>query len=182
MIYLRRLHYKTRPTATGFPFSIPVLKSLDTIEFDNPVTIFVGENGSGKSTLIEAIAIGMDAIAVGSDRVDADPSLDAVRGLASQLRYVKNRKPKRGFFFRAEDFFGFVKRIKSEVQDLKALESEYEQRFSGYAKMITTGMARAQHSELRKRYGDDADAFSHGESFLNLFESRLQAQDLYLLD
>ena len=37
--------------------SIPAISSLDSLEFREPITFFVGENGSGKSTLIEAIAV-----------------------------------------------------------------------------------------------------------------------------
>ena len=36
---------------------IPALEGLEALEFDAPVTCFVGENGSGKSTLLEAMAI-----------------------------------------------------------------------------------------------------------------------------
>lgn len=39
-----------------YPFSIPTIRNLDTLEFIKNVTFFVGENGSGKSTLLEAIA------------------------------------------------------------------------------------------------------------------------------
>jgi predicted ATPase len=37
--------------------SVPAIRSADSIAFQKPVTMFIGENGSGKSTLIEAIAI-----------------------------------------------------------------------------------------------------------------------------
>ena len=37
--------------------SIPALSGVEEIEFDHPVTFFVGENGTGKSTLLEAIAV-----------------------------------------------------------------------------------------------------------------------------
>ena len=41
---------------SNYPFSIPAIKELDSLEFTSNVTFFVGENGSGKSTLLEAIA------------------------------------------------------------------------------------------------------------------------------
>ena len=41
----------------AFPYSIPAIRALATLDFASPVTFFVGENGSGKSTLLEAIAI-----------------------------------------------------------------------------------------------------------------------------
>ncbi len=184
MIFLRAIETKDASIKRddSFPFNIPIVSNFKNIKFDSPVCIFVGENGSGKSTIIEALAIGMNAISVGSDQLDSDPSLDNVRKLASHFRFIRNRRPKRGFFFRAEDFFGFIKRVKSEVQDLRDLESEYEEKFSGYARMLAAGVAKGQHRALRNRYGEDADGYSHGESFLQLFESRLVPEGLYLLD
>lgn len=40
-----------------YPFSVPAVRLLDTLEFHPRVTFLVGENGTGKSTLIEAIAV-----------------------------------------------------------------------------------------------------------------------------
>lgn len=40
----------------GYPFALPLIKRMDSIEISSNVTFFVGENGSGKSTLLEAIA------------------------------------------------------------------------------------------------------------------------------
>src|SRR6187402_3606139 len=44
------------PNFKEYPFSIPAIGSLETLELHPKVTYFVGENGSGKSTLLEAIA------------------------------------------------------------------------------------------------------------------------------
>jgi hypothetical protein len=41
----------------AYPFSIPAVRHLKTLEFHPKVTFFVGENGTGKSTLIEGIAV-----------------------------------------------------------------------------------------------------------------------------
>ncbi len=182
MIFLRSINKKPRDIDGQFPFTLPIFQNFDSIHFKSPVVFFVGENGSGKSTLIEAIAYGMNAVAVGSENLETDNSLQHIRTFSSHLRFVKNRRPRRGFFFRAEDFFGFIKRVKTEVKEFKELESEYKGRFTGYGKLLATGMANNQHSALRSRYGDDPDAFSHGESFLNLFKSRLVPEGLYILD
>ena len=40
-----------------YPFNIPAIASIVTLDLDWPVTFLVGENGSGKSTLLEAIAV-----------------------------------------------------------------------------------------------------------------------------
>ena len=43
--------------------------------------------------------------------MDADVTLGAQRELAGALRPVCSRKTPRGFLLRAEDFFGFTKRL-----------------------------------------------------------------------
>ncbi len=165
-----------------FPYNIPSIGSFRSLAFKTPITIFSGENGTGKSTLIEAMAIGMNAVAIGSENLDTDKSLDKIRKFSGNLRFVKNRIPKRSFFFRAEDFFGFIKKVKTELRDYKELRAEYEDEYTGYAKMLTTGMAEGQYAALKSRYGEDPDAFSHGESFINLFQSRMIGGGLYFLD
>ena len=41
----------------SYPFSLPAVRMLESLELHPSVTFFVGENGSGKSTLLEAIAV-----------------------------------------------------------------------------------------------------------------------------
>jgi predicted ATPase len=36
--------------------------------------------------------------------------------------------------------------------------------------------------DMRSRYGEGLDTYSHGESFLTLFQSRFVPNGLYLLD
>ncbi len=67
MIHLKSIVAKKVFPREPFPFTLPIVRSLDCLEFVSPVTYFVGENGSGKSTLLEAIACAAGAIAVGSD-------------------------------------------------------------------------------------------------------------------
>ena len=43
-------------------------------------------------------------------------------------------------------------------------------------------MAHAQRDALKARYGEDPFAKSHGELFLELFQTRINAPGLYLLD
>lgn len=182
MIFLRSIQRKTTDSVGQFPFDLPVFSDFEQLQFESPVTFFVGENGSGKSTLIEAIAHGMNTVAVGSESLETDESLQHIRFFSSRLRFIRNKKPRRGFFFRAEDFFGFIKKVKAEISEYKEMESDFGDRLEGYGRLLATGMARGQHSALRSRYGEDPDAFSHGESFLNLFESRLVPEGLYILD
>lgn len=50
------LNRKNIPSFDSYPFSLPIIKSLDKIIFHPKVTFLVGENGTGKSTILEAIA------------------------------------------------------------------------------------------------------------------------------
>ena len=187
MIHLREISRNHNPTKTEakFPFNVPVIESLDSLEVNAEVTFFVGENGSGKSTLLEAIACAVGSISVGSESVSLDPTLEEVRQLANTFKLTWNKKTRRGFFLRAEDFFGYAKRIsqlRSEFQDeLHEINERYKGRSElakGLAKMP---FAREIH-ELEKKYGQGLDTKSHGESFLTLFQSRFVPGGLYLLD
>ncbi|MCL6518143.1 AAA family ATPase, partial [Alicyclobacillus sp.] len=170
--------------AREYPFGLPLVRTLDAIEFTAPVTLLVGENGSGKSTLLEAIAAAADAITVGSDGVEADPDLQPARRLAQHLRLVWSRRTRRGFFMRAEDFLGYVRRLQALREALARDADEMSARYAGrglaekLARMPMAGSLAA----MRDRYGEGLEARSHGESFLDLFQARLQPGGLYLLD
>jgi predicted ATPase len=149
------------------------------------VTFFVGANGSGKSTLIEGIAGAVGLPALGAHEVDRDETLVSQRRLGRALRLTWARRTHRGFFLRAEDFFGFARRVASMRHELRRrideLDLEYQDR-SAYAKGLAEGPLRSSLGELEQRYGAGVDARSHGESFLALFESRFVPGGLYLLD
>ena len=187
MIHLKavRLDRSARSLPDAFPFNITALASFERLEFTAPLTFFVGENGSGKSTLLEAIALAAGAIAAGSDNVERDQSLNPVRQLAKRLRLAWTKRTHKGFFLRAEDFFGYARRLaqmrESLEADLRAVDEEYigrSEKARGLAKLAS---ARELHA-LRERYGKDLDNYSHGESFLKFFQARFIPNGLYLLD
>ena len=183
--FLREVVRQAGGDDSTFPFSVPVIRTLERLEFPGAVTFFVGENGSGKSTLLEGIATAAKLPAVGSADLGDDATLGAQRSLGRALRLVWNRRAGRGFFLRAEDFFGFAKRISAMrvefQQRIADLELEYADR-SAWAKGLAMGPPRASLAELERRYGVDLDANSHGQSFLRLFQSRFVPGGLYLLD
>ena len=142
MIHLRSISLKPGAKKTdAFPFNLPLIKTFRPIEFHSPVTFLVGENGSGKSTLLEAIAAGIGLIAVGAEDLPQDRTLAHARQLGEQLRYIWQKKTRRGFFLRAEDFFNFAKRIKRMTEELEELAASYEQEFTGYALGLAKGTA-----------------------------------------
>jgi predicted ATPase len=175
MLHLRSVSKKkVSKNIDTFPFNIPLIKKFKEVKFRQPVTFFVGENGSGKSTLLEAIAAGVGSIAVGGEDIQQDKTLSHARRLSEQLKFVWNQKTTRGFFLRAEDFFSFAKRTNQMTQELEEIASEYE----GLAKRAIL----KEKADLVKRYGDNLDDNSHGESFLKLFQARFVPGGLYLLD
>ena len=187
MIHLAAVELKRVPdgAADRFPFSVPAVRALPELRFTSPVTFFVGENGSGKSTVLEGIAAAAGLPAVGSDDVPRDRTLDAQRQLGRALRLAWPHRTHRGFFLRAEDFFGFARRLsqmRTELQQrLAEVDEEYKDR-SAYARGLAAGPARGSLGDMERRYGADLDANSHGQSFLKLFGSRLVPGGLYLLD
>jgi len=91
----------------SYPFSIPAVRDLGALKFHPDVTFFVGENGAGKSTVLEAIAIAMGFGAEGGTRnVQFNTTEKSVSDLHAFLKVVKSfRRPKDGYFLRAESFF-----------------------------------------------------------------------------
>jgi predicted ATPase len=186
MIHLRSVTIEAAPAVrSAFPFTVPALATLEALAFSTPVTFLVGENGSGKSTFLEALAWAVESVAAGSAPLERDPTLEAVRPLARALRPVWSRRTRRGFFLRAEDFFGWVKRTNAERA---ALEREAARVRAESAHLPAGELDRilspytGSASALTSRYGADADARSHGEQFLAFFATRVVPDGLYLLD
>ena len=182
MIYLRSVRLKHRhQLGDGYPFDLPLVQELDELTFRAPVTFFVGENGTGKSTILEAIAAGVGSITVGGADIGADETLAPVRRLAKHLTLSWERRTHRGFFLRAEDFFNYAKRTSRLVGELNELADEVSRDRRGDWERAR-GMILAERAALVRRYGENPDARSHGESFLHLFGSRFVPGGLYLID
>jgi predicted ATPase len=185
VIHLREVRLARARERGGFPFELPAVRSFPGLRFEAPVTLFVGENGSGKSTLLEAMAIAARAITAGSADAADDPTLDGVRALARAMSLSWATRTHRGFFLRAEDFFGFAKRmatLRSELQaGLAAVDEEYAGR-PGLAHDLARTPYLRELGELERRYGEGLDSQSHGESFLRFFGARLVPGGTYFLD
>lgn len=185
MPHLRAIHLPQPAPAGTYPFNIPALQALDNLTLTTPVTFFVGENGSGKSTLLEAIGIAAGLPTAGSEGTAHDPTLAAVRPLADRLKLVWNRRTRRGFFLRAEDFFGYVKQLahmRAELErDLAATKEAYKDRSELAQGLARMPLARELHA-LQNQYDRDLNTFSHGESFLEFFQARVVPNGLYILD
>jgi len=183
--YLKAIrHRPALAEQTGFPFDLPIVGALEDFFLATPVTFLVGENGCGKSTLLEAMAAGMRAVAAGASDLSRDPTLKPARALAANLRFSKGPRPPRTLFFRAEDAFGFTRRVTDDIAELDDLQKSFKAEFTegSYAQMLAMGVASGQRAALVSAYGEDPDAKSHGENFLDVLKFRIRSPGLYFLD
>ena len=141
------------PDFGAYPFTIPAVRGLTDLPLAQGVTLFAGENGSGKSTLIEAIAVAAGFNPEGGSRHMTVSTRPSHSDLHRYLRLVRGtRRPKTGYFLRAESFFNVATYIE---QIPEAVESHG---------------GRPLHEQ------------SHGESFLSLIRHRFGPNGLYILD
>lgn len=139
-----------------YPYSIPAIRTLDKLDLDPRITFLIGENGSGKSTLIEAVAVAMRFNAEGGSKNFSFSTHRSESSLHSKLRILKGwRRPRDGFFLRAESYYNVATKIE-----------EYD----------------ADGPPLSVSYGGKPHEMSHGESFLALANNRFGDNGLYILD
>ncbi|MEU8241008.1 AAA family ATPase [Actinoplanes missouriensis] len=108
----------------GHPFDLPVVRALRDgggLRFRTPVTLLAGDNGSGKSTLIEAIAVAAGFNAEGGTTAFrfATRATESSLGEHLTLSRVAGRKPRTGFFLRAESFYN----VATEIEQLGVVGS-----------------------------------------------------------
>ena len=139
-----------------YPFSVPAIRELYTLDLHPKVTFLVGENGVGKSTLIEAIAVAAGFNAEGGSKNFNFVTHDNVSELHQVLRLVRGmQREKDGYFLRAESLYN----VASEIERLD------------------------EDQGLMRSYGGRSlHAQSHGESFMALALNRFRGQGLYILD
>lgn len=150
--FLRSVQLRHDAPAVEYPFDLPAVRDLDLKL--GPVTVLVGDNGSGKSTLIEAVAVAAGFNAEGGSANLRFETYATHSDLHRHLELRWRRRPRWGWFLRAETFYGMASQI--------ALDDD-----------PATGVA-AMFPNLHDR--------SHGQSFLTLIESRFAGPGLYLMD
>lgn len=157
--YLRRVELTGVPERRCYWKELPAVQSLweSPLLLEQPVTFLVGENGTGKSTLLEAIAVAAGFNPEGGTRNFSFSSRETHSELYEYLRLVRGyRRPRDGFFLRAESFYN----VASNIDDLN-------QRVPG---LLSSYGGVSLHEQ------------SHGESFLALVLNRFGGDGLYLLD
>lgn len=180
LLRIARKTPESPPGEAAFPFCVPAIRTLPTLDMTASVTLFVGENGSGKSTLLEGIACAAELPSLGRSDLDVDDTLAAQRALASALRLSWAYRSREGFFLRSEDFFGHLR--SRARNDARCLREKLE--LDGIMTEISTDGPAGMHPDEQgaARFISDYDSRSHGESFIDLFNRRLYPNGLYLLD
>jgi predicted ATPase len=164
---------------------VPAVAALGQtpLAFEAPVTFLVGENGAGKSAILEGLACAVGSVAIAGEDPARDPTLAPARALGKRLRLTWSARTRRGFFLRAEDFFGYAKYVaalRADLErDLAALDAEPGP--ETYGRRLARGAFRGQLGQLNQT-DRVVNASSHGESFLQLFQRRFVPRGLYLLD
>ena len=145
------------PTTDHYPFNLELFQKSQSIQFNTPVTFFVGENGSGKSTLLEAITRKCGIYiwqGMQRPRFNASPY---EKGLYKTIEIEwTNGKKVPGSFFGSQIFNNFAQ-ILDEWLTMDPGLVEY---FGGNSLVSQ----------------------SHGQSLMAFFNSRLKIKGLYLLD
>jgi predicted ATPase len=148
------------PSLSEYPFSIPAIGNLHSLDFEQPVTFFIGENGSGKSTLLEAIAVGCGLNPEGGSRNFRFSTRASHSGLKDYLRLTRSvRRVRDSYFLRAESYFN----VATEIEAL-----DREPAFG--PPIIESYGGKSLHEQ------------SHGESFFALLMNRLRGDGLYIFD
>lgn len=148
------------PSFSEYPFSLPVLRNLQNLTFHPEVTFIIGENGTGKSSLLEAIAAAWGFNPEGGTRNFNFSTRSSHSELYKYIRLAKSfRRPKDGFFLRAESFYNVASNI-DELDEEPALAPPIKNSYGG----------KSLHHQ------------SHGESFFSLMVNRFSGNGLYILD
>lgn len=154
-----RLERDKVPSFDAYPFALAAVRNLHSLVPHPAVTFLVGENGSGKSTLLEAIATICGFNPEGGTRnfnFATRPSHSPLHQYLTPVRGM--RRPKDGFFLRAESMFNVATAIEN-------LDKE-----PGGPPIINSYGGVSLHEQ------------SHGESFFAVFMERFGGNGLYLLD
>lgn len=154
------LRHDKVPNFIDYPYCLPVIRNLSTIELHPKVTFIVGENGTGKSTLLEAIAVASGFNPEGGTKNFNFATRESHSPLHDCLHLHRGiKRPKDGFFLRAESYFN----VATEIERLDSEPAIGPPIINSYG-------GRSLHEQ------------SHGESFFALVTERFGGHGLYILD
>lgn len=112
-LYIKSVNIEyTKIPKDDYISKLDVVKNIKKLEFNKPVTFFVGENGLGKSTLIEAIAIKWGFNAEGGSKNFNFCTKRTESNLNKYINLVRGPyRPRDGYFVRAESLYNVATNI-----------------------------------------------------------------------
>lgn len=176
-VKLRSVSLPKRPDKKEYPF-IPLIRGMEVLPFENPVTFIVGENGSGKTTFMDIVSALTGAQRIGDIRENSLKDEDI-----AMFKTISMGRDIRPFYFKAEDFtlyLDFIRGVKKE--SLEEIDRIEETDRTPYSKSLMKLPHRSSLHALDTLYEHDILERSHGERFLDFFQGRLRSDNLYLLD
>lgn len=185
MIYIKGMAKLPVSFDDSYPLSAPVIKNLDRLPLNSPITLLAGDNGSGKTTLMETLARKLNAVRIDGELAGASPKVSAFASVDAALRIEVARHPSRCFYFHAEGFVRYLDslhRMRARAQeDLLDVERDYQGR-SALAKEFASMPHQRSLAEIKRLYANDITCRSHGEGHLDFYGARFQQGGLFLLD
>lgn len=159
--FVRHVRLEEGADTGRYPFTLPVVADLARrggLDLSAPVTFLVGENGTGKSTLVEGMAVAAGFNPEGGSQAFRFATRASESSFGDHLILRWGRKPRTGFFLRAESYYNVASEIERLDQD------------PGSPPLLPAYGGVSPHER------------SHGESFLDLVVHRFGPGGLYLLD
>lgn len=183
-------------SGSGYPFGIFPEKRFEQINFDSSVVIFCGENGSGKSTLLNVIA---DVLKINRPTpYNKAPNYD---NFISLCRAHIKLKPEDTKILSSDGVFDFLLDVRAVNEGAessrRAVYETYKEEKRRLSDQGYTMKSLGDYEELKKaneirrtslpeytrrRVSRDIVMHSNGESALDIFESAIKENALYLLD
>ncbi len=105
------------------------MRELEKVAFGQ-VTFLVGDNGAGKSTIMEAVAVCAGFNAEGGSRNLRFDTFATHSALSDELELVWRRRPRWGWFLRAETFYGMATHIATD-SDLQGTFPDFHEESHG---------------------------------------------------
>lgn len=180
MPYLSSININTERTHP-FPYDIPAIKYAKNIDLSNRVTFLVGENGTGKSTLLETIACRLQVPHIDGSGYSKN-SFDAAKTLLPHLELTWQIERSVGFFFRAEDFGDYLNSVHRVGTTLEYQMGDLDELVPKHIIEEMKESANYQLRQMRRNYGQELNAFSHGEAYLHIMNEMINTRGIYLLD
>lgn len=179
MSYLVGAELRDDAPSSRYPYSLAAVRALAELDFA-PVTILVGANGSGKSTLVEALAVAADFNAEGGSRNLMFETNPTHSELAEHISLRWEKRPKWGWFLRAETFYGMATHIERD-EWLRPTFADLHRRSHGESflaiideKMTSNGLFFLDEPESALSF--------HGQlSLLNVMHSAVQQGAQFIL-